>query len=55
MRKGISVMAGGAESGDGREVPLYRALRSLLCSSCGSAIGEGTLFTRRPSQPANSV
>lgn len=48
MRKGISVIVGRAESGEGTEVPVYRALRDLLCSSCGSMISEGTLFTRRP-------
>ena len=47
MGKGISVIVGRAESGDGLEVPIYRALRILLCSSCGATIGEGTLFTRR--------
>jgi hypothetical protein len=47
MVKGISVIVGRAESGDGAEVPVYRALRTLLCSSCGATIGEGTLFSRR--------
>lgn len=47
MGKGISVIVGGAEGGDGQEVPVYRAPRTLLCSSCGATIGEGTLFTRR--------
>jgi hypothetical protein len=47
MGKGISVIVGVAEGGDGREVPVYRALRTLLCSSCGTTIGEGALFTRR--------
>ena len=45
--KGISVIVGKAEAADGSEAPVYRALRTLLCSSCGAAIGEGTLFTRR--------
>jgi ribosomal protein L40E len=45
--KGISVIVGEAIAGDGSDVPVYRALRSLLCSSCGAAIGEGALFTRR--------
>jgi len=47
MVKGISVIVGKADAGDGSEVPVYRALRPLVCSSCGAAIGEGTLFTRR--------
>lgn len=47
MAKGISVIVGEADTGDGAVVPVYRALRPLLCSSCGAAIGEGTLFTRR--------
>jgi hypothetical protein len=47
MSKGISVIVCRAESGDGREVPVYRALRALRCSSCGATIGEGALFTRR--------
>lgn len=47
MGKGISVIVGSAEGGGGKEVPVYRALRTLLCSSCGATIGEGALFTRR--------
>jgi len=47
MGKGISVIVGRAEGGDGQEVPVYRALRTLLCSSCGATIGECTFFTRR--------
>ena len=47
MGKGLSVIVGKAESGDGSKAPVYRALRPLLCSSCGAAIGEGTFFTRR--------
>jgi hypothetical protein len=47
MVKGISVIVGEADGGDGAGVPIYRALRLLLCSSCGAAIGEGSLFTRR--------
>jgi hypothetical protein len=47
MGKGISVIVCQAESSDGQEVPIYRALRTLLCSSCGATIGEGALFTRR--------
>jgi hypothetical protein len=47
MSKGISVIVGRAEGGDGQDVPVYRALRTLLCSSCAATIGEGALFTRR--------
>ena len=49
MVKGISVIVGEADGVDGAGVPVYRALRPLLCSSCGAAISEGTLFTRRAS------
>jgi hypothetical protein len=48
MGKGISVIGGRAAGRDDPEVPVYRALRDLLCSSCGSTIGESALFTRRP-------
>lgn len=48
MVKGISVIIGETDGGDdGAVVPVYRALRPLLCSSCGAAIDEGMLFTRR--------
>lgn len=47
MAKGISVIVGKAFAADGSEAPVYRALRPLLCSSCGAAIREGSLFTRR--------
>jgi ribosome-binding protein aMBF1 (putative translation factor) len=47
MNKGISEIVGHAEllSGESRQV--YRALRSLLCSTCGTEIMEGAHFTRR--------
>lgn len=47
MDKGISEIVGRGElkSGGGRQV--YRALRSLLCSTCGTEIAEGAHFTRR--------
>ena len=48
MVKGISVIVGEADGKAGVGVPVYQALRPLLCSSCGVAIGEGTFFTRRP-------
>ena len=47
MGKGISVIAGRASGPDGAEVPIFRALRLLFCSSCGGVIGEGEHFTRR--------
>jgi hypothetical protein len=47
MVKGISVIVGEADGKDGAGAPVYRALRPLLCSSCGTDIGEGTIFTRR--------
>lgn len=46
MKKGISEIVGRTADKDGGSVPLYRALRKLLCSACGREIGEGTLFTR---------
>lgn len=46
--KGISVIVGEADSREGPRVPVYRALRPLLCSLCDAAINEGALFTRRP-------
>ena len=49
MFKGISVIEGRARREDGAEVVVYRALRELLCSACGSPIREGTHFTRRVS------
>ncbi len=33
---------------DARGVPVYRALRSLLCRDCGEFINEGALFSRWP-------
>jgi hypothetical protein len=45
--EGISEIVGRAERDDGRRTDVYRALRSLLCATCGAEIAEGTLFTRR--------
>ncbi|HKR02844.1 MAG TPA: hypothetical protein VJT09_19355 [Pyrinomonadaceae bacterium] len=47
MEKGISEIVGRAHLDGGRSVEIYRALRSLLCATCGTEIPEGTLFTRR--------
>ena len=47
MEKGISEIVGRADLDEGRSTDLYRALRTLLCSTCGAEIAEGTLFTRR--------
>ncbi|HEV2705528.1 MAG TPA: hypothetical protein VGV59_06360 [Pyrinomonadaceae bacterium] len=33
---------------DGRGIPVYRALRALLCRDCGEFINEGALFSRWP-------
>lgn len=46
MKKGGSEIVGQAHDNNGKSVPLYRALRELLCSSCGREMREGTLFTR---------
>ncbi len=40
MGKGISIIVGRVAGAYGREVLVYRALRDLLCSSCGSKIRE---------------
>lgn len=47
MEKGISEIIGRGETDGGKGVEVYRALRSLLCSTCGADIAEGSLFTRR--------
>ena len=45
--KGISEIVGRGELDGGGGAEVYRALRSLLCATCGAAISEGALFTRR--------
>ena len=45
--KAVSEIVGRAELAGGRGAEVYRALRVLLCATCGAEIGEGTLFTRR--------
>ena len=47
MEKGISEIVGRGALDEGRSTDVYRALRSLLCATCGAAIPEGALFTRR--------
>jgi hypothetical protein len=47
MEKGISEIVGRGELDEGRSTDVYRALRSLLCATCGAEIAEGALFTRR--------
>jgi hypothetical protein len=47
MDHGISEIYGEGRGADGRAVPIYRALRELLCSACGATIAEGSLFTRK--------
>ena len=41
--KAVSEIVGRADGG----TEVYRALRSLLCATCGAGINEGMLFTRR--------
>ena len=45
--EGISEIVGRADLAEGRVTEVYRALRSLLCATCGAEIAEGALFTRR--------
>ena len=47
MEKGISEIVGRAALDEGQSTRLYRALRSLLCATCGAEIASGSLFTRR--------
>jgi hypothetical protein len=47
MERAISEIVGRAYLDEGRSADVYRALRSLLCATCGSGIAEGSLFTRR--------
>lgn len=44
---GISEIYGEALDATGRQTPVYRALRTLLCSACGTPIPAGGLFTRK--------
>src|SRR5688500_5176545 len=47
MEKGISEIVGRGELAHGESTQLYRALRVLLCATCGAEIAPGSLFTRR--------
>jgi hypothetical protein len=47
MDTGISEIVGQGEPASGGSVQVYRALRSLLCATCGTTISDGALFTRR--------
>lgn len=47
MRDAISEIIGPGKLSDGKSVQVYRALRRLLCSTCGMEIAEDALFTRR--------
>lgn len=47
MREAISEIVGDAVLADKTACVAYRALRPLECSTCGAAIAEGALFTRR--------
>ncbi|HKC63182.1 MAG TPA: hypothetical protein VKB86_06065 [Pyrinomonadaceae bacterium] len=47
MEKAISEIVGQGDLKSGRSREVYRALRSLLCSTCGTFIAENALFTRR--------
>jgi hypothetical protein len=47
MENAISEIVGRAYLDEGGEAQVYRALRALLCATCGSWIVEGALFTRR--------
>lgn len=50
--KGISERVGRAADSSSttttRHGVVYRALRGLVCTKCGTVIGEGELFVRRP-------
>jgi hypothetical protein len=47
MDNGISEIVGRACLQDGKSTRIYRALRSLVCSTCGAEIATGSHFTRR--------
>jgi hypothetical protein len=46
MNKGVSEIIGRAIFGDGSKGTAYRALRQLVCASCGGAVAGGEMFTR---------
>src|SRR5918911_2908123 len=45
-QEGISEVVGEGTGPTGRRTKVYRALRELLCSSCGTPVPLGALFTR---------
>lgn len=47
MDKGISEIVGRGDLEEGGSTEVYRALRSLLCATCGASIAQNALFTRR--------
>jgi hypothetical protein len=47
MKVAISEVVGRAKTHGGEEVSVYRALRELMCASCGRDIACADLFTRR--------
>ena|ERR1051326_6875428 len=47
MDKGISEIVGRGDLEEGGATEVYRALRSLLCATCGTSIAQNALFTRR--------
>lgn len=47
MPQWVSEVVGEAALENGERAVVYRALRSLECTSCGGAITEGALFIRR--------
>lgn len=47
MVNAISEIVGEGELSDGTREKVYRALRTLLCATCGAEIAEDLLFTRR--------
>jgi hypothetical protein len=46
MKKGVSEIIGQAVFGDGSKAAAYRALRPLVCASCGARVEGGEMFTR---------
>lgn len=46
MKSGVSEIIGQAVFGDGTKASAYRALRPLVCASCGGLVAAGEMFTR---------
>lgn len=47
MERGISEIVGRGDLPGGKSTEVYRALRALLCATCGTNIPPEALFTRR--------